>query len=79
VRVARALGRFWYELLVGDDWKIAVSVVVALALTAVVLTQTSAGDPVVAVLGSALVIGSFSLSLALDVRQRPPRRPHSEE
>ena len=27
--------RFWYDFIVGDDWRVAVGVVVALALTAV--------------------------------------------
>jgi hypothetical protein len=74
MRILRELGRFWYELLVGDDWKIAVAVVAALALTAVVLTQTGASDHAVAVIGAVLVIAAFSLSVVLDVRgKRPPR------
>ncbi len=28
-----AFGRFWYEFIVGDDWLVAAGVVVALALT----------------------------------------------
>ena len=70
MRLLMDFGRFWYELLVGDDWKIAVSVVVALATTAVVLTRTGAGDHVVAVVGGALVVIAFSVSLVLDVRRR---------
>jgi hypothetical protein len=30
----RAFARFWYDFIVGDDWRIAVGVVVALAVTA---------------------------------------------
>ncbi len=30
----KAFGRFWYDFIVGDDWTIAVGVVVALAATA---------------------------------------------
>ena len=29
----RAFGRFWYDFIVGDDWRIAVGVAAALALT----------------------------------------------
>jgi uncharacterized membrane protein len=29
----RAFGAFWYDFVVGDDWRIAVLVVLALALT----------------------------------------------
>jgi hypothetical protein len=36
----RAFGRFWYDFVVGDDWRIALGVVVALALTACVALGT---------------------------------------
>jgi hypothetical protein len=29
----RAFGAFWYDFIVGDDWRVAVGVAVALALT----------------------------------------------
>jgi len=31
----RQFGAFWYDFVVGDDWRVAVAVVLALALTAV--------------------------------------------
>jgi hypothetical protein len=34
VRTLRAFGRFWYDFVVGDDWRVAVGVVVALGATA---------------------------------------------
>ena len=37
----RAFGAFWYDFIVGDDWRVAVGVVVAFALTYVV-SRTSA-------------------------------------
>ncbi|MDT4941203.1 MAG: hypothetical protein QOJ34_1292 [Pseudonocardiales bacterium] len=33
MRWLRAFGRFWYDLVFGDDWRIAVGVAVALAGT----------------------------------------------
>jgi len=30
----RAFGRFWWAFVVGDDWRVAAGVVIALALTA---------------------------------------------
>jgi len=39
----RAFGRFWYDFVIGVDWRIAVGVVAALAITyAVSTTSTSA-------------------------------------
>jgi hypothetical protein len=31
----RAFGRFWYDFIVGDDWRVAAGIVVALGATAV--------------------------------------------
>jgi hypothetical protein len=36
----RAFGRFWYDFIVGDDWRIAVGVAAALALTYVASNTT---------------------------------------
>lgn len=50
---------FWYDFLVGDDWKIAASVVLTLVLTALVahkLSDTGAGA--VLVVGILLTIGA---------------------
>lgn len=32
----RAFASFWYDFLIGDDWRVAVGVVIALAVTAAV-------------------------------------------
>lgn len=37
----RAFGRFWYDFVVGDDWRVAVGVVLALALTYVLSSRTT--------------------------------------
>jgi len=36
VKRLRAFGAFWYDFVVGDDWRVAVGVVVLLGLTALV-------------------------------------------
>jgi hypothetical protein len=33
MRYLRAFGRFWWNFIVGDDWRVAAGVAVALALT----------------------------------------------
>ncbi|MDT4893179.1 MAG: hypothetical protein QOE97_2214 [Pseudonocardiales bacterium] len=40
VRGVRAFGLFWWDFIVGDDWRIAAGVIVALGLTAA-LARTS--------------------------------------
>ncbi len=37
----RSFGAFWYDFVVGDDWRVAVGVVVALALTYILARSTS--------------------------------------
>ena len=70
MKVIKAFGRFWYDFIIGDDWKIAVAVVSALAVLAVLLVGTGIGDRVLAVLGGVLIVTAFALSLAIDTRPR---------
>jgi hypothetical protein len=70
VRFLRSFGRFWYDFIVGDDWKIAVGVVIALALTLAALKARLFGDAGLTVLGAVLVMAAFGVGLAIDVRRR---------
>jgi hypothetical protein len=38
--ILRGFGAFWWDFIVGDDWRIAVGIVVALAATALVATTS---------------------------------------
>ena len=38
----RAFGRFWWDFIVGDDWRVAAGLVVALGLTALLVNQSIA-------------------------------------
>lgn len=42
IRRLRAFGAFWYDFVIGDDWVVAVGVVIALAATFVLTRVTSA-------------------------------------
>ena len=53
MRWLRAFGRFWYEFVVGDDWRIAVAVIAALAVTSLV---AMAGLPAWWVLPAAVLV-----------------------
>ena len=69
MKFIRAFGQFWYDFIIGDDWKIAVAVVLALGLTAALLLIGSFSDSAVAVFGGVAVIVAFTTSLVIDVRQ----------
>jgi hypothetical protein len=67
VNVLRAVWEFVVDLIIGDDPKIAASVLLAVSVAAVLLVSgVSAG--VVTVGGAALIVGAFTVSLWLDVR-----------
>jgi hypothetical protein len=42
----RAFLRFWYDFVIGDDWRVAVAVVAALALTSAVSSTSAPAWPV---------------------------------
>jgi hypothetical protein len=37
MRAIRTFGRFWYDFIVGDDWRVAAGVAVAFALSALLV------------------------------------------
>jgi hypothetical protein len=51
--------RFWYHFVIGDDWRIAVGVVVALSVTAVVAATDVPAWGVMPVGVIAILIGSL--------------------
>jgi hypothetical protein len=73
MKYLKAFGQFWYDFIIGDDWKIAVAVVLALG---VLLAATKAhlfGDRGLAVLGGVAIVVFFAVSLAIDVRPKKPK------
>jgi hypothetical protein len=73
IRFAKGFARFWWDFIVGDDWRIAAGVVTVLAAGALLVANTSAPDGLVATLVAvgilAVAIGSIAAS-ALRVRRR---------
>jgi hypothetical protein len=69
-RLVVGFGRFWYKVLVGDDWKIAVAVVTTMVLGAVVLLVFDPAEQIFTCgLGVALM-AVFAIALRIDVRSR---------
>jgi hypothetical protein len=66
IRFAKGFARFWWDFIVGDDWRIAAGVVVVLTGGALLVANTSAPDSLVAVLVAvgivAVAIGSIAAS-----------------
>jgi Na+-translocating ferredoxin:NAD+ oxidoreductase RnfD subunit len=72
MKYLKAFGQFWYDFIIGDDWKIAVAVLLALIVLLSTMLAGSLGDTALTLLGGALVIVAFTISLAIDIR--PKRR-----
>ena len=72
MKFLKAFGQFWYDFIIGDDWKIAVAVVITLAVMVAVMLSGALSDTATTLIGGALVLVAFSISLAIDVR--PKRR-----
>jgi hypothetical protein len=65
----RGFGQFWYDFLIGDDWKIAAAVVTTLVIGAVVLLTLTPPDRLFTpVLGAALM-SAFVIALRIDIRE----------
>ena len=59
MRYIAAFGRFWYDFLVGDDWIIAVTVVVAVAATALLADEVGLAWVVLPVASTAILAASI--------------------
>jgi drug/metabolite transporter superfamily protein YnfA len=77
MRFLKAFGEFWYDFIIGDDWKIAAAVVLAVAVLVAALKADVFGDHGLAILGGVLVVVAFAVSLAVDAR--PWRQRHSSQ
>jgi hypothetical protein len=69
MKALRSFGRFWFDFIIGDDWKIAAAVVMALGLLIGALLEGSLGEDGLTVLGGALLPAAFAVSLVVDVRR----------
>lgn len=70
MRFIKSFGAFWYDFIVGDDWKIAVAVVLALAMLLAAVKAKLFGDTGLALLGGAFVVVAFAITLVIDTRSK---------
>ncbi len=71
MRLLKALGYFWYDFIVGDDWKIAAYVVIALAVVSALVVDGRVGDAAICVIGTTLLAAFFALGVRYDGRRAP--------
>jgi hypothetical protein len=63
MRALRAIGRFTYDLIVGDDWTLAVVVLACLGVVYAAIAWSPLPDAGVAVVGAAAVLVAFAASV----------------
>lgn len=68
MRFVKGFFRFWYDFIIGDDWKIAAAVALALGVTAVLVANEAFGDSTLAAIGATGIVAAFVTSLVIDVR-----------
>ncbi|MDQ2845378.1 MAG: hypothetical protein M3Y77_03305 [Actinomycetota bacterium] len=68
IRRLRAFGAFWYDFVIGDDWVVAVGVVIALVATFVLTRVTSA--PLWWIVPAAVLV-LLPLSLRREIKKQP--------
>jgi hypothetical protein len=71
----KAFARFWYDFVVGDDWRVAVAVLAALALTYAVSTTSAPAWPIL----PAVVAVLLPLSLWRVVRRQSSKSATSQK
>jgi hypothetical protein len=65
----RGFGRFWYDFIVGDDWRIAAGVVAVLAAGAALVATGALSDDVLVPLVAAGIVGVVSASILAGARR----------
>jgi hypothetical protein len=69
MRVVRGFARFWWDFIVGDDWRIALGVTIVLAIGAVLVAWDSLSDAVLAPLVALGIIGVATVSIVAGGRR----------
>ncbi len=66
----KGFARFWYDFLIGDDWKVAAAVVLVLGTGAGLVLAGLGGGVVLAPVLAVGVAAAFAAAVLLDVRSR---------
>jgi hypothetical protein len=63
MRFVVGFGRFWWDFIIGEDWKIAAGVAAVLALAGVLVARTDLSDTVISVLAGAGILTVVTVSI----------------
>ena len=65
----KGFGRYWYDFIIGDDWKIAAAVLAALAVFFVIMKNHWLHGDALVIAGALLIMYAFFASLFIDVKK----------
>lgn len=74
MRFATGFARFWWDFIVGDDWKIAAGVMLVLAVGGLLVARTGLSDTAISLLagtGIMIVVAASIVGGALTSARRP--------
>ena len=71
MRLVIGFGRFWWDFIIGDDWRIAAGVAVTLAIGAVLVAASGLSDTTISVATGA---GIVAVAIAIIVGPAPLKR-----
>jgi hypothetical protein len=69
MRLLRGFGRFWFDFIVGDDWRIALGVVLVLGAGALVVATDAVVADLLMPLLAAAIVAVVSASIVLGARR----------
>jgi hypothetical protein len=69
MRFVRGFGRFWFDFIVGDDWRIALGVVLVLGLGALLVAIDVVATNVLMPLLAAAIVAVVAASIVLGARR----------
>ena len=72
MRFLRGFGLFWYDFIIGDDWKLAAAVVIVAGIGCAFVSGGVAG-PLLPVLIGVGIAAAFTIALLIDVRHAKPK------
>jgi hypothetical protein len=78
MRYVKAFGRFWFDFVVGEDWRIAAGVAAVLGLGALALRAEVVSDSLLAVLIAAAIVAVVMVSV-VGAGYRSPNRTEEHE
>ena len=75
MRFVVGFGRFWWEFVVGDDWKIAAGVAAVLGVGGLLVARTELSDTAICLLGAGGILAVATTSIVAGALKAAKEKP----